>query len=380
MDAEKIISFIKELYSQTKGTIPLHAPVFRGREKELLADCIDSTFVSTIGRHVDGLEEKICALTGAKHAIATVNGTAALHVALLVAGVAPGDEVVTQALSFVATANAISYCGADPVFLDIEERTLGLSPDALANFLEEHTVLRDGNCVNRQTGKTIRACIPMHTFGHPCRIDAIVGICEKYGITLIEDAAEAFGSFYKGNHCGISGQSGIFSFNGNKIVTSGGGGMVVTQHKRIADRIRCLTTTAKKSHPWCYDHTELGYNYRMPNINAALGLAQLEQFDTFLHEKRSIATSYRAFFRELSWQFIEEPENSRSNFWLNGVLAQNIEERDKLLAALHGAHIQARPAWSLLSGQPMYNKCIKDGLESSAKYADRIVSLPSGVR
>ncbi len=383
MQAAELIHFIRKLYDRENGSVPLHAPVFIGDEKKYLEACIDSTFVSTIGRYVVELEENTCLLTGARFAVATVNGTSALHAALLGLGVRSGEEVLTQPLSFVATTNAIRYCGADPVFLDVDEETLGLSPESLRNFLRMESVGRNGFCYNRRSGKKISACVPMHTFGHPCRIQEIVDICSEYSIPVVEDAAEALGSTRGGEYCGTFGRAGIFSFNGNKIVTCGGGGAIVTDDEQLALRLRFLTTTAKKDHPWLYEHSEVGYNYRMPNINAALGCAQLEKLETFLIDKRTVAEQYKEFFieyEEQGYRFISEPEDCRSNYWLNAILVPDRKERDRILKKCNEAEVMVRPAWKLLNRLPMYEKCQCAPLAVADSLVERLVNLPSSVR
>ncbi len=383
MQAAELIHFIRKLYDRENGSVPLHAPVFIGDEKKYLEACIDSTFVSTVGRYVAKLEENICLLTGARFAVATVNGTSALHAALLGLDVRPGEEVLTQPLSFVATTNAIRYCGADPVFLDVDEETLGLDPESLRDFLRMESVIKGGSCYNRGSGKKISACVPMHTFGHPCHILEIVDICSEYSIPVVEDAAEALGSVRRGKCCGTFGSAGIFSFNGNKIITCGGGGVIVTDSEQLATRLRFLTTTAKKDHPWNYEHLEVGFNYRMPNINAALGCAQLQKLEIFLEDKRAIAEQYKKFFVEYEGQgyrFIPEPEGCRSNYWLNAILVPDREERDFILEKCNKAGVMVRPVWSLLSGLPMYKNCQRDSLATAAYLEERLVNLPSGVR
>jgi perosamine synthetase len=292
---EKIVSFIKSLYP-TENPVPLHAPRFSGNEKKYLIDCIDTTYVSYVGQYVSRFEDEVRQLTGAKYAIAVSTGTAALHIALLLAEVAPGDEVITQPLTFVATANAIAYCGAQPVFVDVERATLGLDPEKLNDFLLSNSILKsDGKCYNKTTGSKIAACVPMHTFGHPVRIHEITEICQKYNIPVIEDAAEALGSYYKEQHAGTFGDISILSFNGNKPVTTGGGGMIITNDEALAAKGKHLTTTAKVAHPWEFFHDEVGYNYRMPNINAAVGCAQMECFAGVLENKRATAQMYNRF-------------------------------------------------------------------------------------
>ena len=302
---EDVISFIQNTY-KTKEFIPLHEPRFIGNEKKYLNECIDSTFVSSAGKFVDEFEEKIASYTGAKYAIATSNGTSALHVSLLLANVEQNDEVITQPLTFVATCNAIRYCGAQPIFVDVDRDTMGLSPSALKEFLENNTSVKKQQCVNNKTGRVIKACVPMHTFGHPCRIDEIKDICNKYYIFLIEDAAESVGSFYKDKHTGSFGQVGVMSFNGNKIITAGGGGCILTSDKRLAKKAKHLTMTAKVPHKWDFNHDMVGYNYRMPNLNAALLVAQLENLDNFIHSKRKLANMYEDFFKATDYTFLNE--------------------------------------------------------------------------
>ena len=305
---ETAINFIRSIYG-SEGVIPLHEPRFIGNEKKYLNDCIDSTFVSSTGKFVDEFEEKIAKYTGAKYAVATSNGTSALHIALLLANVAKNDEVITQPLTFVATCNAISYCGADPVFIDVDKDTMGLSPSALQTFLEKNTTVTGQQCVNNNTGKIIKACVPMHAFGHPCRIGDIKDICDKYKILLIEDAAESLGSFYKDKHTGTFGQMGVISFNGNKIITGGSGGCVITDNEILAKRAKHLTTTAKVPHKWEYIHDMIGYNYRMPNLNAALLVAQLENLESFLLNKRELAMMYKDFFSDEEMVFYKNVDD-----------------------------------------------------------------------
>lgn len=377
---QKIISFIREIHKTPSGAVPLHAPLFAGNEKKYLLDCIDSTYVSSVGEYVNRFERKVADYTGAQFAIATVNGTAALHVALIISGVKPQNEVITQAVSFVATANAITYCGASPVFLDSDLDTLGLSPQALQNFLSKNTEQReDGFTYNLTTGKKITACIPMHVFGHPVKIDEIKTLCRQYNITLIEDAAESVGSFNKDKHCGTFGTLGVLSFNGNKIITTGGGGMILTNNKELARRAKHITTTAKLDHPWEYVHDEVGFNYRMPNINAALGYAQMEQLDFLLSKKRKLAEAYFDIFSLQNISFVREPHGCRSNYWLNAIILQNHKERDELLRISNGFGVMTRPLWKLLPELPMYQHCQTDSLKNARWLYDRIVNIPSGV-
>jgi len=377
---EKIVGFIKSLYP-AENPVPLHAPRFSGNEKKYLIDCIDTTYVSYVGQYVSRFEDEIRQYTCAKHAVAVSTGTAALHVALLLAEVAPGDEVITQPLTFVATANAISYCRAQPVFVDVERSTLGLDPEKLQDFLINNGILKsDGRCYNKITGRKIAACVPMHTFGHPVRIDQVTEICQKYHIPVIEDAAEALGSFYKGQHVGTFGDIGILSFNGNKPVTTGGGGMIITNDETHAAKAKHLTTTAKKPHPWEFFHDDVGYNYRMPNINAAVGCAQMECFVATLENKRSTAQMYNQFFQEIGMPFIAEPAHARSNYWLNTIVLKDRQERDQFLAYATGKGIQTRPVWTLMPNLPMYRHCQCTPLETARWLEERLVSIPSSVR
>jgi perosamine synthetase len=377
---EKIVDFIKSLYP-TENPVPLHEPRFSGNEKKYLMDCIETTYVSYVGEYVGRFEDTIRQFTGAKYAVAVSSGTAALHVAILLAEVAPGDEVITQPLTFVATANAISYCGAQPLFVDVERSTLGLDPDKLNDFLINNSILKlDGKCYNKTTGSKIAACVPMHTLGHPVRIDQIVEICQIYHIPVIEDAAEALGSFYKGQHAGTFGDMGILSFNGNKPVTTGGGGMIITNDKTHAEKAKHLTTTAKQPHPWEFIHDDVGYNYRMPNINAAVGCAQMECFAEVLENKRTTAQMYNRFFQEIGMPFITEPAHARSNYWLNAIVLKDRQEREQFLAYSRGKGIQTRPIWRLMPNLPMYCHCQCTHLETAQWLEDRLVNIPSSVR
>ncbi|MBU0681145.1 MAG: LegC family aminotransferase [Proteobacteria bacterium] len=374
----EVCAFIRTIYPD-RDFIPLHEPRFIGREKEYVTDAIDSTFVSSVGAYVTRFEEMICDYTGAGHAVATVNGTAALHMALLVAGVKPGDEVICQPLSFVATANAIRYCGAEPLFLDVDRETMGLSPTAVEEFLADNSTQKDGRCYNRKTGRPIRACVPMHTFGHPCRIDALTEICQRFRLSLIEDAAESLGSLYQDRHTGTFGDLAIFSFNGNKTITCGGGGVIITDNEALATKAKHLTTTAKVPHPYLYEHDELGYNYRLPNLNAALACAQLENLEFFVDNKRKLAAHYADFFESQPLAFITEPAGARSNYWLNTLLTTNIAERDHFLQSTNAAGIMTRPAWNLLHTLKMYSTCQTGELTNARWLADRLVNIPSSV-
>jgi len=374
-----IIAFIRRMFPDA-DYIPLHEPRFTGNERQYVLDCIDSTFVSSVGKYVDRFEEMICEITGAKFAIAVVNGTCALQIALKLAGVEQGDEVITQPVSFVATANAIAHCGAKPIFLDVSKETLGLDPVALENFLESCTQIRNGVSYNNKTGKRISACVPVHTFGHPCRIDEISDICGRYHIPLVEDAAESLGSTFKGKHTGTFGLFGILSFNGNKTVTCGGGGVILTDDKDLAKRAKHITTTAKVPHPYEYVHDMTGYNYRLPNLNAALACAQLEQLGTFVENKRQLAKCYQEFFEPLDIPFVQEPAHARSNYWLNSIILPDRETRDEFLKATNEAKVMTRPVWKLLNQLEMYRNCRTDALTNAQWLEERVVNIPSSVR
>lgn len=377
---QRIVDFIHGLYGNQEF-VPLHAPHFTGREKQYLEECIDSTFVSSVGRFVDRFEQMVAEYTGAVRAVVCVNGTNALHMALLMSGVERDDEVITQALTFIATCNAISYIGAHPVFVDVERETLGMSPDALERWLSEHAVVRAGQCYNRMTGRRIKACVPMHTFGHPVRIEEIVRICAHYHIVLVEDAAESIGSFYKGRHTGTFGSIGVLSFNGNKTITTGGGGMLLFRDGETGNLAKHLTTQAKVPHRWAFVHDHIGYNYRMPNINAALGCAQMEVLDRFIEDKRRTAACYAEFFRSVpDIDFFMEPKDCRSNYWLNAVILKNRDEQQRFLEYTNDHGVMTRPIWELMPRLEMFSHCETDGLENTVWLADRIVNLPSSVR
>lgn len=373
---ESTVNFIRDKF-QTKGLIPLHEPVFSGEEKSFLNKTIDSTYVSNVGEYVDQFEDTLAKYTGSPSSIAVMNGTSALHLSLLLAKVQPRDYVITQALTFVATCNAISYCGAEPIFVDVEKNTLGLSPVSLQNFLEDQAFIDDmGICKFKENNRTIRACIPMHTFGHPVDMDPIINICKKWNLFLIEDAAESLGSIYKEKHTGTLGSLGALSFNGNKIITSGGGGAVLCNHDFYL-RGKHLSTTAKQSDNINFYHDQIGYNLRMPNINAALGCAQLLRLDYFITQKRKLADEYRKFFQGSSIQFFNEPENSRSNYWLNTILCEDENHRNDFLEYTNSQKIMTRPAWTLMHKLPMYKDSITDNLENTIWLQERIVNIPS---
>lgn len=373
------INFIREVYG-TNEFIPLHEPRFIGNEKKYLNECIDSTFVSSVGKFVDQFEEEVKKYTGAKHAIATVNGTAALHIALLLAGVTPEDEVITQPLTFIATCNAISYIGASPVFVDVDKETLGLSPEKLEHFLEQNTEVIKGACFNKKTKRRIRAIVPMHTFGIPINMEALVNVCEKYHLQIVEDAAESLGSYYKGKHTGTIGLIGAFSFNGNKTITSGGGGIITTNDASLARHAKHITTTAKIPHKWNFDHDSIGYNYRLPNINAALGCAQMEKLAFFIEKKRALAKEYLHFFKTQGIDFVVEPENTKSNYWLNAIILKDSHERNVFLEETNAKGVMTRPIWTLMNHLPMFKDAQTGNLENSNWLEERTVNIPSSVR
>jgi aminotransferase in exopolysaccharide biosynthesis len=375
----EVIGFIKDKFG-TNDFIPLHAPVFSGNERAYLMDTIDSTFVSSVGAYVEQAEKMITEISQTRSAVAVVNGTSGLQIAMQLAGVSRGDEVLTQALTFVATANAINYIGAEPVFLDVDLDTMGLSAKAVAEYLEEFCEKRDEGTYNKVTQRKISAVVPMHTFGFPVHLDALMSICTEWNIPLVEDAAESLGSYYKGTHTGSFGQLGVFSFNGNKIVTCGGGGMIVTKLEELGKLGKHLTTTAKVPHPYEYVHDQLGYNYRMPNLNAALVCAQLEQLRTFLANKRILANDYAIFFDKLGIKFRKELEDTQANYWLMCVELENIEERNAFLKATNDAKTMTRPIWQLMYRLPMYKHCYRDSQKNAEYLEERIVNIPSSVR
>ena len=383
MENSKIISFIKSLFGND-SFIPLHVPFFGGNEKKYVLECIDSTYVSSVGPFVNQFESEISNYTGARHGVAIVNGTSALHTALLACGVEAGDEVLTQSLTFVATANAITYCNAQPVFIDVDKDTMGLSPKALEAFLKEYAIMRNGRCYNKTTDKIIRACLPMHTFGFPCRIVEICEICAKFGIKVIEDAAEALGSELNGQKIGTFGDVGVFSFNGNKVITAGGGGAIVTNNEQIAKESKHLTTTGKVNHPFEFHHDQVAFNYRMPNINAALLCAQLEQLEHFLSNKRKLAEQYKVFFNQLDnkdeLKLRWEKEGTKANFWLISLEMKNKKARDHFLKETNENEIMTRPIWQLMHKLPMFKDCLKDKQENALYLEERIVNIPSSYR
>ncbi|MBC3936360.1 LegC family aminotransferase [Undibacterium sp. CY7W] len=375
---DSLIRFVRDQY-RTDEFIPLHAPVFAGQERNYVSDTIDSTFVSSVGAYVDRFERDMGAYTGSPRAVATVNGTAALHIALQLVGVKSGDLVITQPLTFVATCNAIAYCGAEPVFVDVDRHTLGLSPAALEVWLDDNAWIDDeGVCRTRDTNQVVRACLPMHTFGHPADLDGLLEVCSRWKLALVEDAAESLGSFYKGRHTGTLGVVGTLSFNGNKIITTGGGGMILAG-ETLGIRAKHITTTAKQPHPYEYVHDEIGYNYRLPNLNAALGCAQLEQLEAFIANKRTLAARYADHFSGSDFQFVTEPADCRSNYWLNAVICDSREQRDTLLKATNEKGVMTRPIWALMNHLPIYAHCRKGDLTQAEWLEARVVNLPSSV-
>lgn len=377
-----VIQFIRSIYKIDKDFIPLHAPVFWGNEKKYLADCIDSTFVSYVGEYVNKFEAITANYTGSKHAIATVNGTTALQITLLASGIQPMEEIITQSLTFVATANAIHHTSSFPVFIDVDKDTLGMSPEKLEDWLKKNTSYDtiSRKLINNKTKRAIGAIVPVHIFGHPCRIDEIVKIAEIYHLKVIEDAAESFGSIYKGRHTGTFGDAGILSFNGNKTITTGGGGMIITDNEDLAIKAKHLSTTAKKPHSYEFIHDAVGYNFRMPNINAAIGVAQIEKIQTYLNDKRETSKLYHNFFMDSQFQFMVEPNDSISNYWLNAIFFNNLTERNKFLEYTNNNGIMTRPCWHLMNKLEMYKNCSVGDLSNSEFIEERLVNIPSGVK
>lgn len=381
MQFDKIISAVREVYETKQGFIPLHTPVFKGNEKKYVNETIDSTFVSSVGAFVNKFEEEIANFTGTKYGVAISNGTSALHLALMVSGVQPGDEVITQPLTFVATANAISHAGAIPVFVDVDKDTMGMSPASLQEFLDNYTMLNDqGICINKTTGRKISACVPMHTFGFPTRIDEIASICKKNSIVLVEDAAESLGSTYKNVHTGNFGLTSVLSFNGNKTITCGGGGAILTNDEDVAKKAKHLSTTAKLPHKWEFVHDDVAYNYRMPNLNAALACAQLEQLEKFLRIKRELACYYKEFFRDVEGvHFATEIKDAKANYWLNTIIFDDPVKKEEFLAYSNEHGVMTRPIWRLMNKLPMYSNCFKTALDNAEYLEERVVNIPSSV-
>jgi aminotransferase in exopolysaccharide biosynthesis len=376
---QETIAFIKKLYNN-QNPIPLHAPVFYGNEKKYVNDCIDTTYVSSVGKYVDRFEQMIAEYTASARAVVCVNGTNALYLALKLCSVEQGDEVITQPLTFIATVNAITYCGAHPVFVDVDKDTMGLSPEKMNKWLTVNADVKSGNCINKKTGNRIKACVPMHTFGHPVHIDDLVRVCADWHIELIEDAAESIGSFFKNKHTGTFGRIGVLSFNGNKTITTGGGGMLLFQNKELGDYAKHLTTQAKIPHSWEFKHDTIGYNYRMPNINAALGCAQMENIEIMIDNKRETALKYRQFFSGTNITFFDEPNNSRSNFWLNAIVLHDKMGQIEFLTETNNSGIKTRPIWELMNRLPMFVNYQCGNLENAEWFADKVVNIPSGFR
>ena len=395
----QVICFIKELY-ENQEFVPLSVPKFIGNEKNYLNECIDTTFVSSVGKFVDRFENDMAAYTGAKRAVVCVSGTNALHMSLMLVGVKRDDEVLTQALTFIATCNALSYIGAQPVFIDVDKSTMGLSPDAMKEWLQNNAEVRKNTrigeldkshdfafqedeyaCYNKNTGRRIKACVPMHTFGHPVRIEEIAALCKEWHIELVEDAAESIGSLYKGKHTGTFGKIGAISFNGNKTITTGGGGMMLFNDEELGAFAKHITTQAKIPHRWEFRHDHIGFNYRMPNINAALGCAQLENLDAYVADKRATAVAYAEYFKNVDGiEFFTEPENCFSNYWLNVVILPDKEKQLAFLQETNDNGVMTRPIWELMNRLPMFETCENDGLKNTIWFADRVVNIPSSVR
>ncbi len=371
-----IVEFVRDIY-QTTEFIPLHAPTFDGNELDYVSQTIKSTFVSSVGKFVDDFEHRIEAFTKTSKAVATVNGTAALHTALYMAGVKPEDLVITQALTFVATCNALYHMGAAPIFIDVSKVSLGLCPKAVEAYLEENAIIDERGCIHKQTQQRIRAVMPMHTFGHPVELDELIAVCIKWQLVLVEDAAESLGSFYKGKHTGTIGEFGAVSFNGNKIITTGGGGMVLCRDKQEGARTKHVTTTAKVPHPYEFYHDEPGFNYRMPNLNAALGCAQMEVLPKYIEQKRQLASKYRKFFIGSEFLFVDEPTYAQSNYWLNAIICPNINVRDHLLKTTNDAGVMTRPVWKLMHRLPMFENAHRGELTVSEWLEERLVNMPS---
>lgn len=379
-DYSKVISYIQQLYGSA-DFVPLSVPRFIGNEKKYLEECIDTTFVSSVGKFVDRFEEEMALYTGTKKAVVCVSGTNALHMSLMLVGVERDDEVLTQALTFIATCNALSYIGARPIFIDVDKTTMGLSPDAMKEWLVRNAEIKNGQCYNKHTGRRVKACVPMHTFGHPVRIEELVALCEEYHIELVEDAAESIGSRYKNRHTGTFGKVGAISFNGNKTITTGGGGMMLFQDEELGKQAKHITTQAKISHRWEFRHDHIGYNYRMPNINAALGCAQLENLDKYIESKRQVAAEYEEFFKNIpGMEFFVDSEDTFSNYWLNAVILKDKEAQLDFLQQTNDNGVMTRPIWELMNRLPMFEHCENDGLKNTIWFADRVVNIPSSVR
>lgn len=380
MEYKKITDFIHDLYG-VQDFVPLAVPVFIGNEKKYLNECIDTTFVSSVGKFVDRFEEDTAKYTRCKRAVVCVSGTNALHMSLMLVGVQRDDEVLTQALTFIATCNALSYIGAHPVFIDVDRDTMGLSPLSVREWLAKNSEQKNGECYNKNTGRRVKACVPMHTFGHPVHLDELVEVLKEYNIELVEDAAESIGSLYKGRHTGTFGKVGALSFNGNKTITTGGGGMMLFNDEELGAYAKHITTQAKIPHRWEFRHDHIGYNYRMPNINAALGCAQLEHIEEYVASKRETAKAYEEFFKDIpEIEFFVDTPETRSNYWLNVVILKDKEAQFNFLEYTNDNGIMTRPIWELMNRLPMFEKCENDGLKNTIWFADRVVNIPSSVR
>ncbi len=374
---KKIINFVQDTY-QTKEFIPLHAPTFSKNEKKYVNDTLNTTFVSSVGSYVNKFEEHIEAYTGTTKAVATVNGTAALNTALYMAGVKSGDLVITQSLTFVATCNALYHMGAEPVFVDVSSVSLGLCPKALDSYLDEYALMNnDGVCEHKTTQQIFRAVVPMHTFGHPVELDELAKICFKWNIALVEDAAESLGSFYKDQHTGTIGSFSALSFNGNKVITTGGGGAVLCKNLDDGIRVKHITTTAKVQHPYEFFHDEPGFNFRLPNLNAALGCAQFEALPDLIDKKRELAKNYENFFEGSDYRFVIEPKYARSNYWLNAVICPDSKTRDNLILETNSQGVMTRPIWKMMHTLPMFKNSKRDNLKNSESIESYLVNLPS---
>ena len=380
VEYKKITDFIHDLYG-AKDFVPLAVPVFIGNEKKYLNECIDTTFVSSVGKFVDRFEEDTAKYTGAKRAVVCVSGTNALHMSLMLAGVQRDDEVLTQALTFIATCNALSYISAHPVFIDVDRDTMGLSPVAVREWLAKNSEQKNGECYNKNTGRRVKACVPMHTFGHPVHLEELVEVLNEYHIELVEDAAESIGSLYKGKHTGTFGKVGALSFNGNKTITTGGGGMMLFNDEELGAYAKHITTQAKIPHRWEFKHDHIGYNYRMPNINAALGCAQLEHIEEYVASKRETAKAYEEFFKNIpEIEFFVDTPDTRSNYWLNVVILKDKDAQQDFLEYTNDNGVMTRPIWELMNRLPMFEKCENDGLKNTIYFADRVVNIPSSVK
>ncbi len=374
------VQFIRKIYDKKEGFIPLHEPKFIGNEKKYVLDCIDSTYVSSVGKYVDEFEQQFAKYTGANYAVAIVNGTSALHLSLIACGVQSNDLVITQPISFVATANSITYTGAQPLFIDVDMDTLSLSPSKMLGFLKDNTIInKEGYCEFVKTKQIIRACVPMHTFGLSGRIDELLNICNEYNIVLIEDAAESIGTTFNGRHSGTYGKCGTFSFNGNKTITAGGGGAIITNDEKLAKYLKHLSTQAKIPHSWEFNHDLIGYNYRMPNLNAALLLAQLENVDFFISKKREKAQLYQEHFDSKDGYMVKELTNTVSNYWLNALILDDRHIRDEFLAYANKNGVMVRPIWNLLTQLEPFKNCFQGDLSNAIFLENRVVNLPSSI-